>query len=115
VTRGWLVGEIQTNLRGDGLRFAAGFEVHVEDEIVAGIEAPGHAGGFLDDRRVWFPEEKMAVGVEGIASVEFQLHAWNSLLPVMMLASIRCGSIDEDIGVMNDLWSSGQDFHSANE
>src|SRR6202034_2246896 len=84
-------------------------------EIVARIEAPGHTVGLLEYRSVWFPEKKMAVGIEGIASVEFQFHPRNSLLPVRVIAPIRCGSIDKDIGVMNDLGCSRQDFHRANE
>ena len=69
MARGRLVIEVQTNLRVDGFRFAAGLEVHIEDEIVAGIEPPRHPAGFRQHRRIRFPEEKMTVRVESISSI----------------------------------------------
>src|ERR1700733_400769 len=43
---GRFVGKIETDGGLHSLGFAGRFQVHVEDEIVAGVESPGHAAWF---------------------------------------------------------------------
>ena len=94
---GRLIGEIQAYGGLHGLGLAGGFEVHVEDEIVAGIEPPGHAGGFDESG-----------GVDG------EFHAGNSLLPIVgVLAAQGGGSVNEDVGVVDDTRCAGLDLHGA--
>ena len=55
----------------------------VEDEVVAGVETPGHAVGLDEGGGIGLPEEEVAVGVEAVAGVHEELHAGNAVLPVV--------------------------------
>ena len=116
MNRRWLVSEIQANLRVDDFRLAAGLQVHIEDEVVARIEAPRHSGWLHEHGRVRFPEQKMAVGIESVAAIQIQLHARHSVLPVIGVGTAeRCGAIDEHVGMVDELQRPGQDLHGADE
>ena len=67
---GGVVGEVEADAGADGLGLAGGLEVEVEDEVVAGVEAPGHGGGLDEGGGVGLPEEEVAVGVEAVAGVD---------------------------------------------
>ena len=78
--------------------------MHIEDQVIAGIEPPGHALRLNQDWRVRFPKQKITIGIEVVSRIHFQLHPGNAVFPFRrMRAAKRGGAIDEDVGVMNDL------------
>jgi hypothetical protein len=82
------VRKVEADARLDGFDPAGGLEMGVEDEVVAGIDAPGHAGRLNDGGRVGLPEEEVTVGIEAIAGADFELHARDAGTPVTgMLAA----------------------------
>ncbi len=114
VLRGGLRGKVEADASGHDLGLSTGLEVHVEDEVVAGIEAPGHGRRFLEDGCVGLPEEEVAVGIEDIAGVDFEFHAAEAVLPVGgMRSAPGAGAIDEDIRVMHDLRDAGENLYGA--
>ena len=109
------VREVEADARLHGFDAAGGLEVGVEDEVIAGIDAPGHAGRLDDGGRVGLPEEEVAVGIEAIAGADFELHAGDAGPPVVrVLAAELGGAVDEDVGVVDDARVAGKDLDSAN-
>ena len=87
----------------------------VEDQVVARIEPPWHALRLDQCRRIRLPEEEVAVGIEGVAGIEKDLHARDAGLPIGgMLLAKAAGAIDQHVGVMHDLRRAGADLHGAN-
>ncbi len=111
---GGVVREVEADARLHGFNAASGLEVGVEDEVIAGIDAPGHAGRFDDGGRIGFPEEEVAVGIEAIAGADFELHAGDAGAPVIRVLAAELGSaVDEDVGVVDDARVAGEDLNSA--
>ncbi len=112
---GGVVREVEADARLHGFDAAGGLEVGIEDEVVAGIDAPGHAGRLDDGGCIGLPEEEVAVGIEAIAGADFELHAGNAGAPVGgMLAAELGGAVDEDVGVVDDARVAGKDLDGAN-
>src|SRR6202041_2668974 len=89
--------------------------MHVEDQVIAGIESPRHALRLYQYRRIWFPEQKITIGIELAARIYFQLHPRNAGFPIRRMCAAKRGrAIDEDVGVMHDLRRGGTDLHGAN-
>ena len=89
--------------------------MHIEDQVIAGIESPGHALRLNQHRRVRLPKQKIAIGIKLVARIHFQLHPGNTVFPFRRVRTAkRCGAIDEDVGVMNDLRRGRADLHGAN-
>ena len=108
------VAEVEADGGLDGLGLAGGLEVHVEDEVVAGVETLGHGGGFDEGGGVGLPEEEVGVGVEGGAGVDGDVHAFDAQLPVGGEETAEGGgSVDDDVGVVDDAGRAGLDLHGS--
>ncbi len=56
--------------------------MHIQDQIIAGIESPRHTLRLNQYRRVRFPKQKIAVGIELVSRIYFQLHPGNAGLSI---------------------------------
>ena len=94
--------EVEADAGAYGFGFARGFQVHVEDEVVTGVETPGLGGGLNESGGVRLPVEEVAVGVEGVAGVDEDVHAGDALLPVGGVGAAEGrGAVDGEVGVVD--------------
>ena len=89
--------------------------MHVQDQIVAGIQTPGHTGRLYERGSVRFPEEEVTIGVEAVAGGHSSLHTGDSLLPIHRVSMAQRGcAVDQHVSVMNHLRRPRLDLHRAN-
>ncbi len=81
-----LAREIKSDRRLYQLGLAGGPEVNVEDQVVARIEAPRHAGGLFPGRSAGLPEKEVAIGIEGIGC-DRDIHAGEALAAKLLAIS----------------------------
>ena len=106
--------EVEADAGSNAFWLTRGFQVHVEDEVVTGVEMPLSSPWLGDGGRVRFPEEEVAVGVEGGSSVDVEFHAGDAGLPVGgVLPAKGAGAIEEDVCVMDGCGGTREDLHGA--
>ena len=114
---GW--GEVEADAGANGLGLAGGLEVHIQDEVVAGVETPGLGGGLDEGGGVGLPVEEVTVGVEGVAGVDEDVHAGDAELPVGGVGVAEGGgAVDGEVSVVNDGeggggFAAGLDLHGT--
>ena len=101
--RGGLVREVEAHGGPDPLRLARRLQVHVENEVRALVQPPGHAGRLRYRGRPRLPEQEVAVGLEAVR-LQLHVHAREADAGIARVAPARgAGGVDEHIGVVDDL------------
>ena len=84
--------------------------MHVQHEVGATIEAPGHVVGLGDRRGTWLPEQEMTVGIESIRH-DLQVHPRKAHGGIRGVARARPSrSIDQHVRVVHQPRRSGKDL-----
>ena len=100
-------GEVEADLRLDGLGFAGGQHVQLQQQVGARIEAPGQAVAAGIGRLALGPTEKVAVGVLGLAKAHAR-EARLAVAPVFFAGA--AGAVDHHRGVVDDAAVAGFEF-----
>jgi hypothetical protein len=109
------VGEVQPDRRTHRFRLAGGLEVHVQHEIGAGVETPGHVVGLLRGRRSRFPEQEMTFGLE-TSGHDLQVHSGKPDPGILSITRARPpAGIEKDVGVVHEPRLARQNLDCAYE
>ena len=94
--RGWRIRKIESHSGLYRFGLARWFQVDVQYQIVAWVEAPGPARGFTVRSSAWLPKEEVAVGIEGVG-LERKVHAFESLAGHLLAPAAGARTIDHQI------------------
>src|SRR6185369_10362711 len=89
--------------------------MHVEDQVSAFVQTPGHVFGLGRRRRSGLPEKEMAVGLEALR-LDADVHAGEADFRVLLVeATERLRPVYKNVGVMNDLLVAGKNLDRFDE
>jgi hypothetical protein len=101
------VGKVKADAGLNLLGFAAGAEVHLDNEVVPGAQFPGEAGGNVSGQTARLPAEEMS----GLGRNDHAGETEFGIEPVA--AAAFAGAVELDQGVMNDLGIARAEFEGA--
>src|ERR1700722_1182122 len=109
-----LACEIQADFGVYCFRFAGGLKMQIHDQVGAWIELPRHVWRFLLYWRAGLPEKKMGVWIEFSGHLRYNIHAAESRLPILPIAtSQQARPVDDYVRVMDHSFIPGAQFECA--
>ena len=102
-------------MRLDRFHLARGLQVHVEDEVVAGVQPPRHRLRLHQRGRVRLPEKEVRIRVKALARVDRDVHARDAALPVVRVRAAQClCAVQNHVGVVHHARRTRLDLHRSN-
>src|SRR5262245_43129205 len=83
----------------------------IQNQVGSGVGSPRHLFWFDRGSGTWLPEEKVAVRIEALR-FNRHIHPAESDLAVLLVAATRrSGSVNQDVCVMEDFFVAGQQLY----